>query len=454
MHKKIYFSLDVNDKFITLVAQDLSNQTKSVVGFDKIETKGYYDYKITNQNEFVAQLKKLISNFETKNFFKVNKVGIVINSKNTNISIRTKTVKLERTKAVTSDNVNEALNSLKDLITTDVKTAICALPLSYRLDYEKVISPIGKYGKHLEVKTLLVSSSTKDLYEYLYAIELAGLDIIEICPSYIANIFETFDLNDNRKRVMLFDLGYNHTQIIGFDSGVVTNVLNFEFGIENFKDEVAAKFGIKDNTFDKIFEVIYKNEKHSLEQAILLNNIKGVQVEFLLKDLKSELDEIIVQTFTFIKKELLESVTDFAKVIFTNVISDFENLVELSNMSINREVKVMKNDSNIFSESIYNNSLGLNQYVSYLEDLIDLNIEPIEFNDIKYETSDIEFETTQTNIDTKVQVDELEQIKNDVVDDEYDEYEIITTNKEKKSVGIWQKIKNKIFDNKGEGYDE
>lgn len=446
MYKKIYFSLDVNDEFITLVAQDINDKSQSVVGFDKIETKGYKNFQVTNQHEFVAQIKKLVSNFEQKNLMKVGSIGVVINSKSTNIAIRTKTVKLDKNKPISELEVKMALDGLKELITTDVKTVICALPLTYRVDYEKVVSPISLMGKSLEVKTLLISSPTKDLYEYLYAIELAGLDICEIVPSYIASVFETFDASDNRKRLMLFDFGYNHLQVVAFESGVVSNIMNFEFGLNDFKNEIIAKFGINDEAFDKVFEVICKSKIANLEQVILLNNTSGEQEEFNLKDIKTELNDIVVQTLSFVKQDVLDNVTDFSEAIYINILSDLENLKELSDLTINREAKIIKNDPNIFGESIYTNNLGANLFVAYLEELIGIQVKNVEIFEIKYEKAPVVQETIEL---PKIEQN-VEETPNEVEEEEFEEYHVVEKKDNSKVRSWWQKIKEKVFDNKGE----
>lgn len=461
MYKKIYFSLEVNDEIMILVANNNVENRNYVVGMQTIKTRGFANNVVISQSKFINQLKTLISNFEKKYLIKVEKVGVVVNSKNINSAIRTKTTKIEKNTMIGTTQIKSMLDSLKDLMTTEVKTVTCALPLDYKIDGKKVVSPIGKQGKTLEIKALLISSPSQELYSLLYAIELCGLTIIAIAPSFIANVFNSFDFEDNRKRLMLFDFGFNSLQVIHFDSGVVQNVFNLDFGILSFKHELEQIYQINDESFSESFEAIYKNNLSNLDYEVTLKTKSGEIQNFSLKKLKLTLNEIVSQTLVFINETILENVIDFSQAIFTNVIADFDNIYDLAIKSLNRETKIIKNDSANFDNSYYTNVIGMNNFIIYLENLEGLKVENSEIEMLKYikpkqnDARVVEQQITK-NIDA-VQIKSAQETKNvstfDDDLDEIEEYEIIEKS-ESKFKKWWSNLKNKMFDNKGESYDE
>lgn len=453
MYKKIYFSLEVNEQFMILVAQNFENNKSNIVGFHQIKTQGFVNNIVTEQNEFVETLKLLIKQFEDKYLIKVSEVSVVVNSKNINTVIRTKILNLDKNKSVDELEIKLALDSLKNLITTEVKTVTCALPLTYKIDGEKVVSPVGHTGKKLEIKTLLISSPTNELYSLLYAIELTNLKIVDIAPSFIANVFSSFDVDDNRKRIMLFDFGYNFTQVIHFDSGVVQNVFNLDFGLNSLKQELKTIFKIEDDLFDSTFEVICKTKKSKLDQQITLLNDQGKEQKYNLDEIKVKFDELIEQTLSYIKQDISESVIDFSEVIITNVLADVENIYNISLNTIQRETKVIKNDISIFEHSHYTNALGMNYYTMYMEELVGLNVSQTKVGQVSY-TKNIQ----PTTITQPLPIKEVQEKQNkktnlNAEDSEFVEVEV-TTKKSSAISHFWNKLKNKIFDNKGESYDE
>lgn len=456
MYKKIYFSLEVNEQYMILVAQNFENNKSNVVGFHQVKTIGFENNIVTNQNDFVKQLKKLVKDFEEKNLMKVTQTSVVINSKNINTVIRTKILNLDKNKTVDHVEIKLALDSLKNSITTDVKTVTCALPLTYKVDGEKVLSPVGYNGKKLEIKTLLISSPTTELYSLLYAVELAGLKIIDITPSFIANVFNSFDAQDNRKRVMLLDFGFNSSQVIHFDSGVVQNVFNLDFGLNSVKNEIKDLFKIEDELFDETFEVVYKTKISKLDQKVILKCLDGKEKSFNLSDFKIKVDEILEQTLIYVKTMISESVIDFSQVIVSNVLADVENIYTISLESMQRETKIIKNDPSIFDNSYYTNVIGMNYYTMYLEELVGINVEASEVSQAKYIKNIQPISITQPVPKQKeIEMAKVEKNVEKDDDDELVEVEVEVVTKKSSAISHWwSKLKNKLFDNKGENYDE
>ena len=438
MEKKLYFALDVNDNFISLLALDIDkNGIEHVIAFSKVETRGYRTFEVTNKELFTNQLKLLVEEFETNHRISVGDVAVNIDTKQPTYSTRTKTIKFDEVKKIDKSDVSKCLDELKDLLTNDVKTAFCALPLSYRVNLENVSSPIGVKGSDLEVKALIVSSNSKELYDYLLSIEDAGLNIVEIAPSFISNIFESFTLNDNRKRTMLLDFGFKSSRVVFYDSGLLSGYKHFDFGIDDIKEELKNNLKISGESIHTLFELVYKNSERDLDQVITLD-IDGEFKEINIIDIKIELNKILTQTFAFIDAELKNITTDYSIMLVTNVLADVENIVDIAQYVFKRETRAVTNNSSIFDDSTWTNSLGLIKYISYISSLYDININNVNIDKISYDKTNVQFvdpnETQEVEIRDK---------------NEKETYEEVYLEKKEKKVSKWfANIKAKLFDNR------
>ena len=99
---------------------------------------------------------------------------------------------------VTNLDIDKALNDCEKNLQLKNKRIIHSFPLSFKLDGEETLgSPYGMHGNKLEVKSLLITASNKQIEEILSAINEVGIKPLDLIATPVA---ESFVALSNRQK--------------------------------------------------------------------------------------------------------------------------------------------------------------------------------------------------------------------------------------------------------------
>ena len=245
--KKIYTSIDIGSDSIKIVTAEYYNKKIYVLASHSIKAKGIRKGLVVDSNLAINAIKDGIKVVSEKLGFNIKKVIVSVPDYNAKFMYVTGTSRVEG--AITPDNLATAIKASVYGKLEENYELVTVEPLEYLIDGEKVEgSIINKTANKLDVNGIMISVPKKNIYSVIETVENAGLEVVEICLSALADYAEVqTDLMD-KKVGAIVNIGHETTNVSVFSKGKLMNTETLQIGGVNVDKDLSYIFGI--NVFD------------------------------------------------------------------------------------------------------------------------------------------------------------------------------------------------------------
>lgn len=304
--KEIYAALDLGSATVKLLIGEAVGTNVNILFSKKITSLGVRRGKITDMDAVVLDIQKLVDEATKTLGTPLNKVALCIPSTNVSLYRSEGMVKVESPEGVVATNdIVKALRQSTKFKKNQSEEIISVVPTQFNLDTKSMKElPVGMKSASLKVESLIIATSKKTLYDYITAVEKAGLGVLDICINAYTCAKEAFDVVYLEEGAILIDIGYKNSTIAFFEKGYLKYVAQANVGGYDLTKQLANSWQIP---LDKaeVYKVKYGTcDTNVGEEDIIHTTISGKKEKhYTQKDLAKELVEGVKDMMSVIKEK-------------------------------------------------------------------------------------------------------------------------------------------------------
>ena len=191
----------------------------------KINRRKWKDVKKIREKNVSDEVKKEELNvlIEEELNIKIRKVILNVPTYNLDFKLTDGRVELEEN-VVKSNDIVRLLQDVSKNKIDHKNEIICTLPIMFKVDDEETINPYGKHGNILYVKSILVSTDKKTIYDLATIVNSCNLDIIDITTTGLVDYYNFKSKELDTKNIAIVNLGSTTTNISIFSKGIFINL--------------------------------------------------------------------------------------------------------------------------------------------------------------------------------------------------------------------------------------
>lgn len=362
--RKIFTALDIGSNTIKVVVGEFIGTKLNILSAVKVTSRGYVNNYILDKEALISCIKEAISKTEEELNIKIRKVILNVPTYNLDFKLTDGRVELEEN-VVKSNDIVRLLQDVSKNKIDHKNELICTLPIMFKVDDEETINPYGKHGNILYVKSILVSTDKKAIYDLATIVNSCNLDIIDITTTGLADYYNFKSKELDTKNIAIVNLGSTTTNISIFSKGIFINNKIIDDGGFYIDKEIASVYSLKRN------ETEYLKEKLALavinnadeKETITLTNKNGEEITVNQYELSKIVSEKMDNLLKIIKKNInLLTKKEISYIIITGGLSEIKDINLLINNVFNKNGKIGKINNLGARDNSYSVALGMLKY--------------------------------------------------------------------------------------------
>ena len=364
--RKIYTSIDIGSDTIKFVVGELLNNNINILSSNTIKSKGVRKGLIFDPNLTINAIKDGIKEVNSDLGVEIKKVIVNVPNYNAKFMFVTGSVTINNEdELVTTEDINKVIkNSVYSKLAIDYEL-VTVLPVEFILDGEVVDKPVQKKGKKLELKGIMISVPKKNIYSVLNVVEGAGLEVVEITLSGLADYFEVKNVNTDKKVGAIINLGHETTTVSVINKGKLMNTETIQLGGLNVEKDLSYIFGI--NIFDA--RALKEKFASSHKRFCQLNDVYEIKNTLgeLIKINQLEASEVVMSRLREIlelakKQILLLTKQSIGYIVLTGGLTEIKAFKNLAFEIFGKSVIIYSMDTLGVRDNKYVTSLGMIKY--------------------------------------------------------------------------------------------
>lgn len=372
--KKIYMGIDIGTDTIKFVVSEYLNNKFNVLASYDIKTKGVRKGLIVDAALAVNAVKDGLKEITTRLGIEMKKTIVNVPSYNAKFLFVDAFININNEDyIIDSDDVGNLFReSIRGKI-DDEYELVTVIPLNFSIDDKKGIKrPIGKRGKKLELKGVAISVPKKNIYSVLSVIDAAGLEVVDITFSGIADYYEVRNEQLDRKVGAVINIGHDTTTVSIINRGKFMCSEVLQIGGSNIERDLACVLGISifdARTIKEKFASAHKRFSNLNEKFEVKNNHDEV-LNLNQYEVSEVIMERLVQILEFAKKQiLLLTNQNINYIIITGGVTEIKNFKYLAFDVLGKDVIIYEETSLGIRHNKYVTASGM---LKYLEDKMEL----------------------------------------------------------------------------------
>lgn len=362
--RKIFTSLDIGSNTIKVVVGEFVNNKLNILSAIKVKSRGYVNNYILDKEALINQIKEAISKTEEELNIKIRKVILNIPTYNLDFKLTDGRIDIEND-TVSSNDIVRLLQDVSKNKIEPKNELICTLPIIFKVDDEETNHPYGKRGNILSVKSIIVSTDKKTLYDLASIVSECNLDIIDITTTGLVDYYNFKSKELDTKNIAIINLGSTTTNISIYSKGIFINNKVIDDGGFYIDKEIASNYNLKRN------ETEYLKEKLALavinnaeeKEKITLTNKNGEEITINQYELTKIVSEKMDNLLKVIKKNInLLTKKEISYIIITGGLSEIKDINLLINKIFNKNGKIGKINNLGARDNSYSVALGMLKY--------------------------------------------------------------------------------------------
>ena len=330
--RKIYSALDIGSNYIKLVVGEFLNGKLNILCAVKGESRGFRKNQITDKEKLVNSVNKVLDEASTKLNFKITKLIVNIPADYNDFKLSENQIKIENEdgKVASKDILKVLQNSSKDKYGDNEELLAC-IPVMFQVGDEETEYPLGKRGKTLSLKSIVVTTDKLKVYDLVRTLEKCEVEIVDITTTGLVDYYNFKNHTLDNKNTVVVNIGSTTTNISVFGKGIYMNNTSIDVGGEDIDREIAGKYrlGRKDAIFVKETFALASEKNASNKDYLTVINSENNEIEINQYELSSLVNKRLEEMLKNIKKNInYLTKKEISYIIITG------GLAELSDISI------------------------------------------------------------------------------------------------------------------------
>ena len=327
--RKIYSALDIGSSFIKLVVGEFLNGKLNILCAVKGESKGFKKNQITDSEKLIKSINNVLNEASTKLNFKIKKLIVNIPTDYNDFKISENQIDIPGDdEIVTSTDILKLLQKSSNNELKETEELLASIPISFRVGDDETDSPLGKRGKTLSLKSVLVVTDKKRVYDLVRVLEKCDVEIVDITTTGLVDYYNFKNRDLDEKNTIIVNMGGSTTSISVFSKGIYINNLNLDIGGETLDKELALFYNItkKDATYLK--EALASGDvNNSSKDNISLVNKDGKELKITSEEVSKIVNKKLIEMLKSIKNNInYLTKKEISYIIITGGLAEFKDL--------------------------------------------------------------------------------------------------------------------------------
>jgi cell division protein FtsA len=359
--RKIYTSVDIGSDTIKFLVAEEGNDTVNVLASAMVKSKGIKKGLIVDSNQVVMAIKDGAKQISEQLGFDIK--NVIVNVPDYNAKFMYVTGKINVDGVIATRNINTVIkDSVYNKLDKDYEL-VTVIPLEFTLDgKEKTLYPYGKECHVLEIKGIMISVPKKNIYSVISVFPEAGLDVLDITISGIADYYQVRNKKIDNKIGAIINIGHETTNVSVINNGIIMNTETIQLGGINVENDIAYIFGTNIIDARKIKEKFASSHKRftNLNETYDLDGVKLNQLE-VTEVVMSRLTEML----NLARKQIsLLTKKDIEYIIITGGLTEIKHFKNLVYEILGKDVIIFTEDTLGVRDNKYITALGMIKYLN------------------------------------------------------------------------------------------
>jgi len=362
--KKIFTSVDIGSDTVKILVSELVGEKINVLASNCIKSKGIRKGLVVDSSLAVNTIKDGMKVINDDLGFEVKKV--VVNVPNYNAKFMYVTSEIEIDGIVTTENVSKVIKtSVYNKIEEDYEL-VTVIPIDFTVDStEGNKNPVGMECKTLGFKGIMVTVPKKNIYSVIGIIEGAGLEVVDITISGLADYYEVRNKKLDSRVGAVINLGHETTNVSIISDGILVNTETIQLGGMNVEKDIGYVFGTNIIDARKIKEKFASCHKRftNLNDTYELKNDMGEIVKLNQLEVTEVVMSRMVEILEYAKKQIfLLTKKEVQYVVLTGGLTEIKSFKNLVYEILGKDVIIYLMDEIGIRDNKYTTAMGMIKY--------------------------------------------------------------------------------------------
>ena len=359
--RKIYASIDIGSDTFKFLVGEAQGDKINVLAATSIKSKGIRKGLIVDSNLAVNSIRDGIKIINDELGFEIKKVIVGVPEYNVRFMYVTGKVNVDG--IIETEHVNKVIkDSVYNKLDKDYEL-VTVVPLDFIIDSNEGNDiPVGKECQVLEIKGIMISVPKKNIYSVISVLSGAGLDVVDITISGLADYYQVRTPKLDKKIGAIINLGHETTNVSIINNGKIMNTETIQLGGVNIENDIAYVFGTNIVDARKIkekFAVCNKRFTNLNDTYELVNNVGDTvklnqfEVSEVVQSRMSEILKLAKKQITLLTKK------DIDYIVITGGLTEIKSFKNLVYEILGKDVIIYLMDEIGIRDNKYTTAMGM-----------------------------------------------------------------------------------------------
>ena len=367
MARKIYASIDIGSDTIKFIVAEYINDKLHVLTSNCVKSKGIRKGLIFDPNLATNAIKDGIRDMKEDLGVNIRKVIVNIPSNDVKFMFVTGNININDDNGViSSEDINRVIKESVYGKLSEAYELMTVIPLEYIVDSNSTRDlPVGKVGKKLGIKGIMISAPIKNIYSVLNVVEQAGLEVVDIAISGLGDYHEIRNSSLDKKVGAIINMGHETTTVSIINKSILMNTSVIQLGGINVDKDLSYVFGI--NVFDgrELKEKFASSHKRfvQLNDTYIIKNTAGEKIKINQIEASEVVMSRMQEILEYAKRKIIElTKQDIDYIIITGGLTEIKSFKNLAFEIFGKGVIIYTENTLGIRDNKYTTCLGMIKY--------------------------------------------------------------------------------------------
>ncbi|MBP3841389.1 MAG: cell division protein FtsA [Bacilli bacterium] len=315
---KILTGIEIGTDSIKIIVVEKIRNEFHLLATTKVKSSGLKRGEIIDTKKVVEKLKVAIKNIEEQIGTNLKRVVLCISPKNCIFNIVSGELKFKEPKVIDGNDIQKLIKKSISNKTTKDYELVTAIPINFKINNDKTVKdPKGIEATILEVKAVISETPRESLYNFLGALDVCGLEVIDIAYTTTGDYFAVRNSDLDKKVGVVINIGEDSTNVSLYNKGImiknstinvgsfyIDHDLSYIYNIDLEKArELKEKFVVASSRYADIYDKIELETKGGTKYNVTQMDVSKVveaRIEEILKVAKKEIKNLTNRKISYI----------------------------------------------------------------------------------------------------------------------------------------------------------